>query len=267
MRGNGKVSKVNMNAGDHFEQTAANILIDFVGSFQYAKDDAERWAVANRAAATIGAKSLLIGGFRENELLPAWARANIDEDWGTYYHENSFCDVDLVLLNRKSGRLSDSHRAGSTAVGQGVSAKSVEWCNGMREAGYGGHIMRLFDGTSGLSQTLVSFMPASDEGEDAFRMNTALVTGIAALVAAYIGPPTIDGDAGHMICGYQELSTREREVVSLLAEGLNTARIAEKLGIAEVTVQKHFKGARIKMGASNRAQTLALAMVRNQINL
>ncbi len=258
---------MNKDFGGHFELRAANILIDLVGAFQNAADDAARWEVANRAAASIGAKALLIGGFRENELLPAWARANIDEDWGTYYHENGFCDVDLVLLNRKNGRLSASHRAGSTAAGQGVNPKSVEWCHGLRDAGYGGHIMRSFDGSPGLSQTLVSFMPACEDSEDAFRMNTALVTGIAALVAAYIGPPTIDGDAGHMICGYQELSTREREVVSLLAEGLNTARIAEKLGIAEVTVQKHFKGARIKMGATNRAQTLALAMVRNQIYL
>ncbi len=258
---------MNKEFGGQFEQTAANILIDLVGSFEYAEDDATRWDVANRAATSIGAKSLLIGGFRENEMLPVWARANIDDDWGAYYHENDFCEADLVLLNRKNGRLSAVHRAGSTTNAQGVSAKSVDWCHGLRDAGYGGHILRCFSGTSGLSQTLVSFLPASDDIDDAFRLNTALITGIAALVSAYIGPPTVDGNAGHMVCGYQTLSTREREVLSLLAEGLNTARIAEKLGIAEVTVQKHFMGARIKMGASSRAQALALAMARNQIYL
>jgi len=52
------------------------------------------------------------------------------------------------------------------------------------------------------------------------------------------------------------LSTREREVVSLLAEGLSTARIAEKLGLAEVTVHKHFRGARDKMGALTASKPL-----------
>jgi len=258
---------VNKDIGGNFEQKAANILIDLVDRFQSAEDDASRWGVANRAAAAIGAKSLLIGAFRENELMPAWARANIDEDWAAYYHDNRLYEADLMLLNRQSGRSSISHRAGSTAAGQGVDAKSVDWCNGLREAGYGGHIMRGFAGPTGLSQTLVSFMPATEDGDDAFSINTSLVTGIAALVSAYIGPPTTDENAGHFICGYKALSTREREVLSLLAEGLSTARIAEKLGLAEVTVHKHFRGAREKMGASNREQTLALAMVRNQISL
>ncbi len=256
-----------MNISGDFEQNAANILIDLVDAFQSAKDDSARWEVANRVAGSIGARSLLIGGFRENELLPTWARANIDDDWGTYYHENDFCKVDLVLLNRQNGRQSAYHRAGTTTAGQGVNAKSVDWCHGLRDAGYGGHIMRSFSGTAGLSQTLVSFLPASEDGDDPFRLNPSLVTGIAALVSAYIGPPTLDDNAGNFICGYQELSMREREVLSLLAEGCNTARIAEKLGLAEVTVHKHFRGARVKMRASNREQTLALAMVRNQINL
>ena len=255
------------SVGGQFERTAANILIDLVDSFQNAEDDAGRWEVANSAAASVGAKSLLIGAFRENELMPAWARANIDKDWAAYYHDYRFWEVDLVLLNRQSGRLSNSYRAGSTVAGQGASVKSVEWCHGLRDAGYGGHILRTFAGPTGLAQTLVSFLPASEDGDDAFRMNTSLVTGIAALVSAYIGPPTTDDSAGNFICGYQEFSTREREVVSLLAEGMNTARIAEKLGIAEVTVHKHFRGARVKMGATSREQTLALAMVRNQIYL
>ncbi len=258
---------MNKDFGGHFEPAAANILIDLVDSFQNAKDDSARWEVANGAAASIGAKSLLIGGFRGNALLPVWARANIDDDWSTYYHDNNFCEADLVLLNRKNGRLSAYHRAGSTTGGQGVSAESVHWCHGLREAGYDGHILRSFTAMSGLSQTLVSFLPSSGNGQDAFRLNAALVTGVAALVSAYIGPPSAEENAGHMICGYQALSTREREVLSLLAEGLNTARIAEKLGLAEVTVHKHFKGARVKMRASNREQTLALAMVRNQITL
>lgn len=256
-----------MNIGGQFEQNAANILIDLVGAFENVADDSARWDVANKAAASVGAKSLLIGAFREDDLFPAWARANINQDWGAYYHDNRLYEADLVLLNRRSGLLSSSYRAGTTTAGQGVSAKSVDWCYGLRDAGYGGHIIRTFAGPTGLVQTLVSFLPASEDGDDPFQVNSALVTCIAALVSAYIGPPTVADNAGNFICGYQELSTREREVVSLLAEGLNTGRIAEKLGLAEVTVHKHFRGARMKMGASNREQTLALAMVRNQIYL
>ena len=48
------------------------------------------------------------------------------------------------------------------------------------------------------------------------------------------------------------LSSRERDVLALIAEGLGNAEIGERLGISEKTVRNHVERAYPKIGASNR---------------
>jgi DNA-binding NarL/FixJ family response regulator len=56
-----------------------------------------------------------------------------------------------------------------------------------------------------------------------------------------------------------QLSARENEVLRLLADGLATKQIARSLGITERTVKFHVTSIFTKLGASNRAQAIALA--------
>lgn len=58
------------------------------------------------------------------------------------------------------------------------------------------------------------------------------------------------------------LSQREAECLSLLAQGLRTQRIAERMAISPATVEFHFKNARRKLGAHTREHALAIS-VRN----
>jgi DNA-binding NarL/FixJ family response regulator len=58
------------------------------------------------------------------------------------------------------------------------------------------------------------------------------------------------------------LSNREREVLSLVAEGLPTKQIARNLSITERTVKFHVNSIFHKLGAENRAQAVALAAQR-----
>lgn len=55
------------------------------------------------------------------------------------------------------------------------------------------------------------------------------------------------------------LSAREREVLQHLAQGLATKQIARSLGITERTVKFHVSSIFTKLGATNRAQAVALA--------
>lgn len=64
-----------------------------------------------------------------------------------------------------------------------------------------------------------------------------------------------------------KLSTRERDVLSLLASGQLNARIAERLKITEPTVRKHVTSARIKLGCATREQAVAVAVSRGLISL
>lgn len=61
------------------------------------------------------------------------------------------------------------------------------------------------------------------------------------------------------------LSAREREVVSLIAEGNTADTIAARLGISHRTVEAHATNAATKLGASNRVHTVAKAIKLNEI--
>ncbi len=54
------------------------------------------------------------------------------------------------------------------------------------------------------------------------------------------------------------LTSREREVLRLLAEGENTTLVSARLGLSESTVRTHIEHMRCKLGASTRAQLVAL---------
>jgi len=57
-----------------------------------------------------------------------------------------------------------------------------------------------------------------------------------------------------------KLTQREVEVVRLLAGGMSNKMIAYALGIAEITARLHLRNAFRKMGASNRADAVRIAM-------
>jgi DNA-binding CsgD family transcriptional regulator len=67
--------------------------------------------------------------------------------------------------------------------------------------------------------------------------------------------------------GAHALSPRERDVLCYLSQGMMTAQIASKLGIAETTVNKHFIGAKTRLNAATREQALAIAMASGVISL
>jgi two-component system NarL family response regulator len=58
------------------------------------------------------------------------------------------------------------------------------------------------------------------------------------------------------------LTAREREILALLAEGLSNRAAAERLGISERTVKFHVGEILARLGASNRAQAVAIAKAR-----
>lgn len=61
------------------------------------------------------------------------------------------------------------------------------------------------------------------------------------------------------------LTPRERECLLWLARGLRVAGIAERLHVAEVTVELHLRGARRKLRAATREEALVKAILDGQI--
>jgi DNA-binding CsgD family transcriptional regulator len=59
--------------------------------------------------------------------------------------------------------------------------------------------------------------------------------------------------------GYGVLTQREREVLSLLAEGMTAKQIADRLVVSALTVRTHVRNAKAKLGARTTAHAIAMA--------
>jgi DNA-binding CsgD family transcriptional regulator len=65
--------------------------------------------------------------------------------------------------------------------------------------------------------------------------------------------------------GRLQLTDREREVMTLVASGLQSGDIAERLFLSPETVKSHVHNALAKLGAHTRAHAVAIALVTGQI--
>jgi PAS domain S-box-containing protein len=64
----------------------------------------------------------------------------------------------------------------------------------------------------------------------------------------------------------QELTNREREVMTLVASGLHSGDMAERLFVSPETIKSHVQNAMGKLGAHTRAHAVAIALVSGQIS-
>jgi NarL family two-component system response regulator LiaR len=98
----------------------------------------------------------------------------------------------------------------------------------------------------------------ADELADAIRAAKAGQPTLApeatqALIHATTKPPDLGFD----------LTQREREVLSLMIEGLNNPDIAERLVVSRSTIKFHVSSILSKLGASSRTEAVALALQHN----
>jgi len=90
----------------------------------------------------------------------------------------------------------------------------------------------------------------------------------AAIRAAYAGRPTLAPEAAQALiqtarteqAEEYDLTPREREVLVLMADGLNNPDIARRLSISRSTARAHVSNILSKMGVSNRSEAVALAL-------
>lgn len=80
-----------------------------------------------------------------------------------------------------------------------------------------------------------------------------------------IHPEVADGLAQHL--GDEALSSRELEVLALVAGGHSNKRIASELSIAEETAKAHVKSIIAKLQANDRTHAVTLALARGIIQL
>ncbi len=86
---------------------------------------------------------------------------------------------------------------------------------------------------------------------------------LAIYVAITQGPGLPQGEFGPVDAGV--LTNREREVVTLIALGRQTAQIAQELHLSPETVRTHVRNAMAKLGARTRAQLVATAICTDEV--
>jgi PAS domain S-box-containing protein len=95
-----------------------------------------------------------------------------------------------------------------------------------------------------------------------FVSTLAVRSGDEPLFVHVLQPPAADAepeapaeDAG------PRLTTRQRQVLHLLAEGVSAREISSRLGIAEATTRNHIRGVLIELGAHSQLEAVARARV------
>jgi DNA-binding CsgD family transcriptional regulator len=83
---------------------------------------------------------------------------------------------------------------------------------------------------------------------------------LVALLSSLYRPEHDRSDSPRLYALQDALSPREREVLAWLGAGLRTSRIAQRMGIEDVTVSKHLRSIRRKLGARTREEALAIAL-------
>jgi DNA-binding NarL/FixJ family response regulator len=107
-------------------------------------------------------------------------------------------------------------------------------------------------------------LPKDAEPAELLRAVRLLARGEAILAPTVTGRviaelrsmPTRDRPAPQQL---EELTAREREVMSLVAEGLTNHEIAERLVVSPATARTHVSRAMVKLHARDRAQLVVLA--------
>jgi NarL family two-component system response regulator LiaR len=94
-----------------------------------------------------------------------------------------------------------------------------------------------------------------------------------AIRAAYSGRPTLAPEAVQSLIRPdqpdevgRDLTRREREVLALMIKGLNNPEIAERMSLSRATVKVHVSNILSKLGVSNRAEAISVALKHKLVN-
>ncbi|MET0136155.1 MAG: response regulator transcription factor, partial [Kibdelosporangium sp.] len=137
-------------------------------------------------------------------------------------------------------------------------------CRDINQAAPGTAVLAFSDSQDDLSVLtairagVLGYLPKTPDVHDLVRTVRSVAGGQA------IFGPHVAGRVTELLCAHHrlpfpDLTSREREILAMMATGLPSAVIAQRLGLAVKTVRNHASGISVKIGATSREHAVELA--------
>ncbi len=237
-----------------------NILTDLIDGFISGQTFEERWKAANKATENLGGVALNIAEIDDSSGAAKWLSSTMSDDWMSQYMSQEYYACDAVLDHCMGSYETFNFNTGNRISDPFASSNALQLDGDLYDFGYrsflaGAQTSRITGNRIATSMVCDTSGAHQDDPELVNQFNR-----VAAVISAFIGSPYDESSEDVHFIKQAPLSPREQEVLSLLAHGFLNARIAQKLGVAEVTVRAHLISARKKLGAVTREQAVAIAI-------
>lgn len=247
--------------------TNNNFLIDAFTTMQNSQNEEESWTSIHDILSKIGASHLVAAKIAKKDEAILWVRTSMKDSWMKQYLDRQYYTVDRVIKQGVKQSTTINFRCGDMfGPGKQLTDLEQEFNLGLQDAGYGEIRAQTFT-TDDRETSKISTICFDDHKDVIENLNEVHVGQLQSLMSVFLSKPISSKSPGLVKFGGQTLSARERDVLAYLSQGMMTAKIAEKLGLAEVTVNKHFNSGKKRLGASTREQALAIAMASGAISL
>ncbi len=238
--------------------------LDLLEALSLRHDDQERWEFTLDRLAEIGFNALNMVCFTPETGAIHWVRSSMSKGWLNRYDTQGYAEADPMLAQVHNGKESLYVQAASLKPADGHSDKALGLNHDLEKAGYI-HLYSLVVPCPDNEAKLVVLASDQQDVELMMTEQQREMRVLATVLATNLGSdiPSNHGrvyDIASIAPTVPDMTLRELQVLNLLALGHRNDRIAEQLGLSEITIRTHLKNARDKLNAPTRESALVRAM-------
>ena len=242
----------------------SEIILEAIDALSAEPDREKRWAIAEQFVQRIGGSAINMVSANGYSGALNWVRCSMRDDWPETYFDEEFYGVD-GLLNTLTEDVPFQIMQGGVLRPQDVENKrSLGYNHGLKDFGYQTLFAFRFNSETVHDKRMI-VLAGDETGRDFLPgMTPQDLRRLCTVFNTFLTGPDQPRRLYDPVLKANRLSAREKDVL-LLARGYRDDMIADRLGIAEITVRKHVTSARQKLGATTREQALVLTVALGHI--